>query len=133
MPDVSGLDLCRMVRARSTPHYTYIILLTTLEGRGRCLEALEAGADDFLSKPLDAEHLVARIRVAERVMGLRARLTHLEDILAVCMHCKRIRGDDSLWMPVETYVEKRCERPLSHSLCPECYARELARLKVNRP
>src|SRR5258705_13775319 len=73
MPDLDGLELCRRIRAENRPRYTYIILLTALEGKESYLEAMEAGADDFATKPLDPDQLHARLRGAERSLGLQAK------------------------------------------------------------
>jgi len=78
MPDLDGLELCRRIRAANRAKYTYIILLTALEGKASYLEAMEAGADDFATKPLDSDQLHARLRVAERILGLQRDLVQLE-------------------------------------------------------
>jgi DNA-binding response OmpR family regulator len=70
MPGMNGLDLCRRIRARPVGPYVYVILLTSLGEREDRLLGLEAGADDFLPKPVDAELLAARLQVAQRVLGL---------------------------------------------------------------
>ena len=70
MPGMSGLELLRRVRTRPSAPYVYFILLTSLGEREDRLLGLEAGADDFLSKPVDAELLAARLDVAQRVLGL---------------------------------------------------------------
>jgi CheY-like chemotaxis protein len=74
MPDLDGLELCRRVRAQSRPDYTYIILLTSRSGKTNYLEAMNAGADDFVTKPFEPDELAARIRVAERILTLQANL-----------------------------------------------------------
>jgi len=71
MPDVDGLELCRRIRAANHSKYTYIILLTALIGKKQYLEGMEAGADDFVTKPFDADELKARLRVAERILALQ--------------------------------------------------------------
>ena len=74
MPGMSGPDLCRAVRAADLGHYVYIILLTGKSDKADLLEGLSAGADDFLSKPVDARVLQARLRVGERILALEQRL-----------------------------------------------------------
>jgi serine phosphatase RsbU (regulator of sigma subunit) len=74
MPGIDGLALCRKVRELQRENYTYIVLLTSLEGKSNYLEGMEAGADDFISKPFDADQLRVRIHVAERIIGLQRRL-----------------------------------------------------------
>ena len=78
MPGLDGLELCRRIRADGRAAYTYIILLTVLGGKANYLEAMKAGADDFINKPFDADQLQARLRVAERILGLQRDLTRLE-------------------------------------------------------
>ena len=78
MPDVDGIELTRRIRAERRERYTYVIFLTALGGKDDYLEAMTAGADDFASKPLDAEQIRARLRVAERVLGLQRELVRLE-------------------------------------------------------
>ncbi len=69
MPDLDGLELCRRIRARVSPEYTYVILLTALDARSHYLAAIEAGVDDFLSKPFDPDLMAARLQVAEDRRG----------------------------------------------------------------
>jgi sigma-B regulation protein RsbU (phosphoserine phosphatase) len=68
MPKLDGIELCRRIRSNNTDHYAYIILLTGRSEREDRLEALEAGADDFLTKPVDAAELRARLSVAKRII-----------------------------------------------------------------
>lgn len=82
MPDLDGLEFCRRIRAEPSDHYTYVILLTARSGKMNYLEAMNAGADDFVTKPFEKDAFVARVRVAERILGLhdslRAANNHLE-------------------------------------------------------
>ncbi|MBL9083948.1 MAG: response regulator [Planctomycetales bacterium] len=73
MPELSGLDLCREVRRRVSISYTYFILLTARTGTSNLVEGLRAGADEFLSKPVDPDELEVRLRVAERILSLESR------------------------------------------------------------
>jgi diguanylate cyclase (GGDEF)-like protein len=81
MPGEDGLSLCRRVRSGSFPFYAYLIILTGRSGRQDLLDALAAGADDFLSKPLDPDELRLRLLVGERIVGLEARLRQANDAL----------------------------------------------------
>jgi diguanylate cyclase (GGDEF)-like protein len=74
MPNMDGVDLCRLTRAESRPQYTYIILMTALSGKTNYLEAMAAGADDFITKPYDEEQLAARLHVAQRILALLEKL-----------------------------------------------------------
>ena len=74
MPDLDGPDLVRRIRARARPGYVYVILLTSLHEKEDLAHGMEAGADDFLSKPFDPLELGARVRQGERVIGLERSL-----------------------------------------------------------
>ncbi len=74
MPEMSGLELCRAIRSHGGAHYTYLMMLTARGQKEDKLEALEAGADAFLSKPLDTAELQASLRVAERILLAEATL-----------------------------------------------------------
>jgi putative two-component system response regulator len=73
MPEMSGLDLCREIRSRVSVSYTYFILLTARTGTQNLIEGLRAGADEFLSKPVDPDELEVRLCVAERILSLESR------------------------------------------------------------
>jgi DNA-binding response OmpR family regulator len=74
MPRLDGVELCALIRDNPGPCYTYVILLSVLSGRGHFLKGMQTGADDYLTKPLDAEELQARLAAAERVTSLHQRL-----------------------------------------------------------
>ena len=74
MPEMDGLDLIRRIRASSGSTYVYTILLTAKSERQDVVAGMEAGADDFLSKPFDREELRVRLRAGERVVRLEQTL-----------------------------------------------------------
>ena len=71
MPEVDGLELCRRIRKHKQSKYTYVIIITALIGKKDYLEGMEAGADDFVTKPFDVDELKARLRVAERIISFQ--------------------------------------------------------------
>jgi two-component system, cell cycle response regulator len=81
MPEVDGLQACRAIRGRADSPYVYIILLTAREGRDNMLAALDAGVDDFLTKPLDVVELRARLRSGTRVIQLQYGLLEAQEAL----------------------------------------------------
>jgi len=123
MPKLTGLDLCRKIRGDRRLVYTYCIMLTALGGRESFLEGMNAGADDFLTKPVDINILHARVRVAERVIKLQSEANKLEGLLPICTYCKRIRDEREGWQSVDEYVSARTETSFAQSLCPECIAK----------
>ncbi len=73
MPRMSGLELTRRIRERHLGSYVYVILLTSLGGTQNLIEGLNAGADDFITKPFQPDELQVRLHVAERIVALETR------------------------------------------------------------
>ena len=121
MPNVDGLELSRMIRSEHRDSYTFIILITILRGKGSYLEAMNAGADDFITKPFDSEQLAAHLRVAERILGMQHELRQLHAILPICSYCRRIRQDDDTWVSIEKHIKQKTDTAFSHGICPDCY------------
>jgi diguanylate cyclase (GGDEF)-like protein len=75
LPDIDGTELCKRIRKEGADDsYTYVILLTGKEGRQNMLEAMSAGADDYLEKPFDDLELKARLLVGKRILDLHEQL-----------------------------------------------------------
>jgi phosphoserine phosphatase RsbU/P len=124
MPGIDGLELCRRVRARTGQDYTYFILVTARDASTQNQHiAMEAGVDDFLSKPIDVQELWMRLHVAERILKYTTRVQQLEQLLPICSYCKKVRDDHNYWQQIESYIQKRTGSEFSHSVCPDCYQR----------
>ncbi|WP_247046582.1 GGDEF domain-containing response regulator [Arthrobacter rhizosphaerae] len=82
MPGLDGLALCRAIRAAGTDSYTYIVLVTSQGSREDVLAGLEAGADDYVTKPLDPFTVHTRLLVALRITSLHADLARYRSALA---------------------------------------------------
>ncbi|WP_139556881.1 PP2C family protein-serine/threonine phosphatase [Methylotetracoccus oryzae] len=74
MEGMDGIDLCRWLRADTSRPYTYFILLTGRNDKQSLIDGMDAGADDFLVKPVDPEELKVRIRAGQRLIELQAQL-----------------------------------------------------------
>ena len=83
MPRLDGLEVCRRARARPGAPYSYILLLTSREARSDLVAGLDAGADDYVRKPFDAQELRARLRTGERILTLQAQLLAAQEALRV--------------------------------------------------
>jgi diguanylate cyclase (GGDEF)-like protein len=81
MPDMDGLEICRTVREVKPDPYTYLLLLTSRDGKQDVVDGIEAGADNYLVKPFDPQELRARIRVGERIISLEDRLIRTQEEL----------------------------------------------------
>lgn len=120
MPEVDGLEFCKNIRATNRTQYPYIIMLTALSGKENYLVGMDAGADDYLTKPVDLDQLKARLRVAERILTLKEEVIALHQLLPMCAWCKKIRNDKGYWDSVESFFQKRDHTEFSHGICPEC-------------
>jgi sigma-B regulation protein RsbU (phosphoserine phosphatase) len=139
MPGLDGIELCRRIRARAPQPYVYILLLTAKSAKEDIVTALDAGADDFLSKPAAADELRARIQAGVRIVALHTALTHrvtelerllsqvkeLHGLLPICSYCKRVRNDQNYWQQVETYISERTGAMFSHGFCPDCFEKHV--------
>jgi len=138
MPEMDGLALCRAVRGRVEADYVYFILLTSRTADvDNQREAIEAGVDDFLSKPLNSQDIWMRLRVAERILRYATEVRQLEAFLPICGYCKKVRDDQNYWQQIESYINERTGTDFSHSVCPDCYQRvvipELEKLRAAAP
>ena len=151
MPGLDGLQLCRNLKGANDGRTRYLILVTSKAECQDVVKGLEAGADDYMIKPFDAEELRARVRVGFRVLDLQENLAHrvaeleqaicqikqLQGLLPICSYCKKIRDDGNYWQQVEDYIGNHSEVKFSHGICPACYEKEmipqLAALKNENP
>jgi CheY-like chemotaxis protein len=135
MPGLDGAEVCRRVRRDMPNANMYLVLLTSLGSGQDVVSGLDAGADDYVTKPFDVDELRARINVGVRVVSLQEKLSQrvlelqaalanvkqLHGLLPICSYCKRIRGDDQYWQQVESYIAARSDAQFSHGICPPCY------------
>ncbi len=83
MPAMDGIDVCRKLRQRLDSPYTYILLLTAKSGKDDLIEGMEAGADDYLIKPLDIQELKVRLRAGRRILDLQTALLSSQETLRI--------------------------------------------------
>jgi DNA-binding response OmpR family regulator len=135
MPGSNGPELCRRIREQESLAHMYVLLVTARDTRSDLIAGLDAGADDYLIKPFDAEELRARIHVGLRVLKLQERLSdrvaelqtalstvkQLHGLLPICSYCKSVRNDQNYWEQVEQYVAQHSDVQFSHGICPGCY------------
>jgi phosphoserine phosphatase RsbU/P len=141
MPGMDGIDVIRRIREIQTTNPPYLIMLTSMGSKADIIAGLEAGANDYLSKPFDPGELRARIEVGRRLVETQSALIEsrlmlaekvrelsqaleqiktLRGIVPICANCKKIRDDAGYWQQVEVYVHTHTEAEFSHGICPEC-------------
>src|SRR5580658_3053888 len=74
MPGMTGVEVCRRIRQRDSEPYTYILLLTSKSQKEDLIEGMDAGADDYITKPFDQNELQVRLRAGTRLVDLQAQL-----------------------------------------------------------
>jgi len=122
MPEVDGLELCRTIREQSDKGYVYIILLTNMDSREDIITGLEAGADDYLTKPVYFVELVARIKNGIRILELERNLKKAtQEILTLTVtdpltstYNRRYLNEH---LPDEIEQALKNDKPLSVILC----------------
>lgn len=125
MPGIDGLEFCRRIRARRGDYVYFILISTTKITKQTREEALAAGVDDFLVKPVDPDELGMRLHVAGRIIQFAAQVKQLESFLPICAYCKKVRDDGAYWNEIEAYITQRQGTQFSHSVCPDCYERQV--------
>lgn len=83
MPGMDGVQICRRVRDRHDSLYTYILLLTAKSQKEDIIRGIRAGADDYITKPFDANELNARLRAGKRILDLQSELISTRETLRV--------------------------------------------------
>jgi len=81
MPGIDGVEVCRRVRSLDREPYIYILLLTARNDSQDLVEGMEAGADDYLTKPFNAHELRVRLRAGCRILDLQQQLLHAREAL----------------------------------------------------
>jgi sigma-B regulation protein RsbU (phosphoserine phosphatase) len=135
MPEIDGVELCRRVRNLVTQTPPYLILLTAKSSKDDVVTGLDAGANDYLTKPFDRAELRARVQVGAHILELQGNLAarvreleatlfqvkQLQGLLPICSYCNKIRDEQNYWHQVESYIAMHAEVEFSHGICPACY------------
>jgi phosphoserine phosphatase RsbU/P len=144
MPETDGVEVCRQARETPALKSAYIILLTSRGSKEDIVQGLQAGADDYVTKPFDHGELRARVQVGSRVVQLQSALAdrvkeleeaianvkQLQGLLPICSYCKKIRDDGNYWHRVESYIAGHANVRFSHGICPECTSKLKADLNI---
>jgi sigma-B regulation protein RsbU (phosphoserine phosphatase) len=134
MPGMEGTEVCQRVRQQADKPYTYLVLLTAKADKEAVAVGLEAGADDYVTKPCDLTELHARLKVGQRVLSLERMLARqvlalqesldqvrqLKEMLPICAWCKRVRDDEHYWHNIEEYLHEHAGTDFTHGICPHC-------------
>lgn len=146
MPDLSGFDVCSIIKSDPAFADIPVIFLTALDTDDEELHGLELGGIDYLTKPVNfalvkqrvRNHLALKernelvkeqrdllVRQKEELEAALGRVKQLEGIIPICMHCKKIRDDQNSWNQLEQYISTHSEAKFSHGICPQCFEEQM--------
>lgn len=134
MPEMVGPEVCRLARTLPAAPPMFLFLVTVRDSTGDIVAGLQAGANDYITKPFHKDELLARVRIGVEMVGLQqslldrvqelsealARVKTLSGLLPICGFCKKIRNDRDYWQQVEDYIGSHADVKFTHSYCPEC-------------
>jgi phosphoserine phosphatase RsbU/P len=141
MPEINGIEACRVIRSHKRLADIPIIMVTAEIDERSVQEAFEAGAADYIRKPVRKLEVLARLRSAlrlkeetdrrklrekelvERNAALEKAMSEirtLRDFLPICAHCKKIRDVSGYWQQLEAYLSKHSDLQFSHGICDDC-------------
>lgn len=141
MPDMNGIDACRLIKQRERLRDIPIIMVTAMNKLDDLSEAFAAGAIDYISKPVTSIELLARVTSAltlkremdcrkqqetdlrrsnEKLQQALKEVKVLRGLIPICASCKNIRNDGGLWQRIEEYLSEHSEAQFSHGICQSC-------------
>jgi diguanylate cyclase (GGDEF)-like protein len=109
MPEMDGVEVSRILRKAAKEPYIYIILLTARGHQTEIVQGLEAGADDYITKPFDLQELKARLRAGKRILELHEQLVSAREELRIQANHDSLTGLLNR-MAILAILEKECAR-----------------------
>lgn len=134
MPVMDGVEACRKIKQIEWLQHVPVIMITAKKGDEALAEGFQAGAVDYIMKPINRIELQARVRSAlklkEEMDKRKAREEELEKamseiktlsgLLPICCYCKNIRDDKGYWQKLEKYIGDHSDAQFTHGICNDC-------------
>lgn len=122
MPGMDGLELCRVIRRRNWEESIFIIILTSNDSKDEIVAGLEAGADDYLTKPFHRAELMARLNIIKRYLNKERSLKEANEKIKILSITDPLTGIYNRYylyerLPQEIARAKRYKQPLSLIMC----------------
>ena len=145
MPEMNGVEATRKIKQLESTRDIPIIMVTSMGDMDTLQSAFEAGAVDYVTKPIEPIELMARIRSALRLktemdarkkreeeltkknQALEQALSEIKTLrgfIPICAWCKKIRNIEGYWEQMEHYIEQHSQATFSHSICKDCAAKQ---------
>lgn len=146
MPEMDGCEVCRKVRQLPSLIQPYLILLTALSSKKDLVKGIQAGANEYLTKPFHRAELKVRVEGGMRMLELQrilsARVAELEvalsqvkqlqALLPFCSHCHKVRDDQNYWQKIDRYISERIDVEFTHGICPKCLEQVTSELRIRK-
>jgi len=134
MPRMSGYEVCRILRRQRSLEELPVIFLTAKNQTSDVVTGMALGANDYLTKPISKDELLARVRPHLDLVRVHRDLEHLVEekvsqikilrgLLPICASCKKIRDDEGYWSELEIFIDSHSEARFTHGICPDCEVR----------
>jgi diguanylate cyclase (GGDEF)-like protein len=122
MPEMDGIALCHAIRSYISPGYVYIVFLTAKDSKDDIIAGLDAGADDYLTKPFHPTELTARLKTGKRILELERSLKTANEEIRILSITDPLtgtfnRGYMTTHLPEEISRAKRYGHPVSLIMC----------------
>ncbi len=124
MEPMNGIGVLR--KSKEINPEIMVIILTGFGDMTSAINSLRLDADDYMLKPCEPEEMYFRVSSCLEKLELKRKIKAYEDILPICLVCKKIRNDTGKepgtgkWMSVEKYMYEKAGIWTSHTYCPEC-------------
>jgi len=135
MPEMDGFELCRQLKKDIVTRDVPVIFISGLDNPNDKVKAFNIGGQDYITKPFEDTEVLARVKthiaLRKKEIELKRALDEvqqLKGILPICCQCKQIRDDKGYWQQVEQYISEHSDVQFTHSFCPNCYEKEMAKL-----
>lgn len=132
LPGMDGIEICRRLRNNAETSLLPIVMLTARSSDEDVIVGLEAGADDYLTKPFHPIVLAERLKAILRRTTRDDIVTDLAGIgnspgklITVCSYCKRIKDPNGCWHSMESFFSKWHELDFTHGICRDCHSNEV--------
>ena len=131
MPRMSGIEVCHIIRENRAAEELPIIFLTAKSSPLDLVAGFDAGANDYLTKPITKSELLARLKIHLELLSIHrglenvvrekmAQIKVLGGMLPICSRCKKIRDDQGYWNELESFIDTHSEARFTHGICPSC-------------
>ncbi len=142
LPDITGVEVCRQIKADQELQDTFVILVSGVRVSSEYqADGLAVGADGYIVKDITNREFLARVdsmvrikrmgdalraekkeqeKLISKLQEALAEIRTLKGLIPICAFCKKIRDDEGYWNQLEAYICKHTDASFTHGVCPEC-------------